>query len=347
MRWRTTLGTVAGLLLAGACGTADPAPATTAPATPAPVTQPPATPAPATTAPATAAPTIDSPQTTPPVPASVTFTGVDGVETTVTDTSRIVSLNGDLTEVIFALGLGSQVVAVDITTTYPLETNDLPRVGFGQQLAPEGVLAFAPTVVIGDQQIQPAESIQQLRDAGVAVVILETQTTLPGIETKILEVAEVLGVPEEGQALADRVNGEINEALALAAQAQNQVSVAFVYSRGPQQIFLFGRGTVTQALIEGANAVDTISESGVFAVVPLTPEALVAAAPDVIIVPESGIAALGGVAGIAELPGVAQTPAGLSESFLVYEDGFFLNFGPRTGEALRTLVLDLYPELEG
>jgi iron complex transport system substrate-binding protein len=346
MRWRTTLATVAGLLLAGACGTADPAPATTAPATAAPVTQPPATPPPATAAPATAVPPIDSPATTPPVPASVTFTGVDGVETTVTDTSRIVSLNGDLTEVIFALGLGSQVVAVDITTTYPLETNDLPRVGFGQQLAPEGVLAFAPTVVIGDQQIQPAESIQQLRDAGVAVVILETQTTLPGIETKILDVAEVLGVPDEGRVLADRVNGEINEALALAAQAQNQVSVAFVYSRGPQQIFLFGRGTVTQALIEGANAVDTISESGVFAVVPLTPEALVAAAPDVIIVPESGIGALGGLAGIAELPGVAQTPAGLSESFLVYEDGFFLNFGPRTGEALRTLVLDLYPELE-
>ncbi|MDH3463017.1 MAG: hemin ABC transporter substrate-binding protein, partial [Acidimicrobiia bacterium] len=50
-----------------------------------------------------------------------TFVGADGVEVTITDTSRIVSLNGDITEVIFALGLGANVVGVDVTTTYPSE----------------------------------------------------------------------------------------------------------------------------------------------------------------------------------------------------------------------------------
>jgi iron complex transport system substrate-binding protein len=43
------------------------------------------------------------------------------VETTIGDISRIVSLNGDLTEIIFALGLGDNVVGVDVTTTYPPE----------------------------------------------------------------------------------------------------------------------------------------------------------------------------------------------------------------------------------
>ena len=122
--------------------------------------------------------------------------------------------------------------------------------------------------------------------------------------------------------------------------------VAFLYSRGPQQIFLFGSGTVSQALIEGANAIDTIADSGVAAAVPLTPEALVAAAPDVIIVPASGVRALGGLEAIAALPGVAETPAGRNGAFLVYDDGLFLNFGPRTGQALTLLILDLYPELE-
>ena len=56
------------------------------------------------------------------------------------DTSRIVSLNGDLTEIVYELGLGDRVVAVDVTTTYPPESEALPRVGFGQQLAAEGVL---------------------------------------------------------------------------------------------------------------------------------------------------------------------------------------------------------------
>ena len=63
--------------------------------------------------------------------------------------------------------------------------------------------------------------------------------------------------------------------------------------------------------------------------------------------PASGVGALGGVEAIAALPGVAETPAGQSGSILVYDDGLFLNFGPRTGQALRQLILDLYPELAG
>jgi iron complex transport system substrate-binding protein len=282
-------------LMAASCGDDDAQPTTQAP--------PPATEAPEPTLPG--------------APEGRTVVGADGVESVVADTSRIVSLNGDITEIIYELGLGDRLVAVDVTTTFPPESDELPRIGFAQQLAAEPVLAFAPTVVIGDQQIQPADSIEQLRTAGVPVVIIETQTTLDGIETKILAVAEALDADAAGRELADRVNSEIAEATALAAQAQQRARVAFLYSRGPQQIFLFGSGTVTQALIEGANAVDTISESGLPAVVPLTPEALVAAAPDVIIVPASGVGALGGMEAVAALPGVGETPAGRDGAFLV------------------------------
>ena len=321
MRIRITVLLAATALLIAACGDDEPASTTAAPQ-----------PAPEPTLPGS--------------PEAITFVGVDGVSSTITDTSRIISLNGDITEIIFALGLGDRVVAVDVTTTYPAETDELPRIGFAQQLAAEPVLAFSPTVVIGDQQIQPAESLEQLRSTGIPVVIIETQTTLPGVEVKILQVAEALGVPEAGRTLADRVNGEIAAAQALAAGAEEQARVAFLYSRGPQQIFLFGSGMVSQALIEGANAIDTIAESGVAAAVPLTPEALVAGAPDVIIVPASGVGALGGLEAVAALPGVAETPAGRNGAFLVYDDGLFLNFGPRTGQALTLLILDLYPELE-
>lgn len=326
MRMRIIVLLAATALLLAACGDDEPAAptGTPTPTTPEPAPQP----------------------TLPGAPDVITFVGIDGITSTITDTSRIVSLNGDITEIIFELGLGDRVVAVDVTTTFPAASDDLPRIGFAQQLAAEPVLAFAPTVVIGDQQIQPAESLEQLRGAGIPVVIIETQTTLPGVEIKILQVAEALGVPEAGRTLADRVNAEIAAAQALAAQVQEKARVAFVYSRGPQQIFLFGRGMVTQALIEGANAVDVIAESGVTAAVPLTPEALVAAAPDVIILPASGVGALGGLEAVAALPGVGETPAGRDGAFLVYDDGLFLNFGPRTGRALTQLILDLYPELE-
>lgn len=296
--------------------------------------------------------TVTTPQTTTTIPSDQqTFMGADGVETTIGDVSRIVSLNGDLTEIIFELGLGENVVGVDVTTTYPPEAaalNDQGQtVGFAQQLAAEAVLRFEPTLVIGDQQVAPPEVLEQLRGAGIPVVILETQTTLDGVETKILEVAEILGVPDEGGELADRVMGEIDAARALAATDDSDPKIAYVYVRGPQVVFLFGAGMPTQGMIEGAGAIDAGAEAGVFGPAPLTPEALVAAAPDLIVLPEAGLAALGGIEAFLALPGVAETPAAQNDAFLDYDEAYFFNLGPRAGQALDEFVRDLYPDIGG
>ena len=178
------------------------------------------------------------------------------------------------------------------------------------------------------------------------MVILEYQTTLDGVETKIMQVAEILGVPDRGEELAARVNSEIDEALALAAQATETPNAAFVYIRGPQLVFLFGGGMPTSAMIEGAGGVDVAKQTGVFGPAILTPEALVGAAPDVIVVPQSGFEALGGADAFLQVPGVAETPAGQAEAFLAYDEAYFFNFGPRVGLALMDFVNDLHPELD-
>lgn len=290
-------------------------------------------------------------ETTTTAAAGRTFTGADGVETAIDDISRIVSLNGDITEIIYELGLGENVVAVDVTTTYPEEAaakvDGGDTVGFHQQLTAEAVLDFAPTLVIGDTQVMPPEAIEQLRQAGVPVVIIEYQTTLEGVETKIVQIAEILGVPVEGGALAERVLGEIESAVTLAETADEEPLVAYVYLRGPQVIFLFGAGMPTQAMIEGAGAIDAGAASGVSGPAPLTPEALVAAAPEVIVLPEGGLAALGGIEAFEAIPGVGDTPAAQSASYLVYDEAYFFNLGPRTGRALAEFVQDLHPDLAG
>lgn len=302
-----------------------------------------------TTAPTTTAP----PATTTIVEQDTerTFTGADGVETIITDTSRIVSLNGDLTEIIFELGLGDSVVGVDVTTTYPPEAaafNDRgDTVGFGQALTPEAVLRFAPTLVIGDQTIAPEDTITQLRAAGVPVVILTSQTTLDGVLDKIGQVAEILGVPDEGAALSERVEAEIQIAVDLAATVEGQQPIAYIYTRGPQLNLLFGAGMPTQAMIEGANAFDAGVGLGIFGPAPVTPEALLAAAPEVIVLPKAGIEAFGGIEAFKELPGIADTPAGMADAFLIYDEAYFFNLGPRVGLALYDFVIDLYPELAG
>jgi iron complex transport system substrate-binding protein len=300
-----------------------------------------------TTAAAETTTTTEAPTTTTTeaAPESVFFTGADDVESEITDTSRIVSLVGDITEIIFELGLGDHVVGIDVTTTYPEEATEIPAVGFGQALAAEPVLAFQPTLVIGDEMTAPPEAIDQIRGTGVPVVILPSQSTLEGVSEKIAQVAEILSVPEEGEALIARVESEIAAAQELAANAETQPRVAFVYIRGPQLVLLFGAGIATNAMITGAGAIDAGADSGVFGAVPVTPEALVAAAPDVIVLPESGLEALGGFDAFAALPGVAETPAGENGAFLAYDEAYFFNLGPRTGQALEEFVLDLYPEL--
>ena len=290
-----------------------------------------------------------TPETTTSAPAEEgVFVGADGVSTTVTDTSRIVSLTGDITETIFALGLGDSVVAVDITTTYPPEANELKRsganVGFGQALAAESVLRYDPTLVLGDESIQPTATIEQLRNAGVPVIIMKYQTTLPGVEEKITEIAAILGVPGAGEELTNEVMSQIDDAQSRAMQSVERPRVAYLYTRGPSVLLLFGTGIPTQAMIEGAGAVDVGAAAGEGAI-PLTPEALIAAAPDVIVLPESGVEALGGIDAILEIPGVAETPAGRNRAFLAYDEAYFFNLGPRVGMALSDFVDDLYQDL--
>lgn len=276
------------------------------------------------------------------------FVGVDGVATDVSDTSRIVSLTGDITEVVFELGLGDRIVAVDVTTTYPPEAVELRSdggsVGFGRALSAEAVLKHEPTLVIGDETNEPSEVFEQLRSAGVPVVILPYQTTFDGVEVKILQISEILGVPEAGNELAQRVASDISDAQDRAAQAETQPRVAYLYVRGPTVLLILGEGMQTQAMIEGAGAVDVGSQMGEGAI-PLTPEALIAGAPDVIVVPEDGFDALGGIDALLEIPGIADTPAGHSRAILSYDEAYFLNFGPRVGMALDDFVTDLYPDL--
>ena len=276
-----------------------------------------------------------------------TYEGVDGVTSSIADTSRIVSMNGDLTEIIYELGAGDRLVGIDLTTTYPPEATELPDVGLGRDLNVEAIIGLSPTIVIGDTQIEPESAIEQIRAAGIPVVVLQAEVTLEGVPRKIANMGEILGLQSEAEELSRRVQGEIDDALALAEQATSNPRAAYMYVRGPETLLLFGNGMPTHFLIEAANGVDAAGDVGVFFAQNLQAEQLVAAAPEVLITPIQGFEILGGLDAFLALPGVADTPAGQSASVLTYDEALFLGMGPRVGEALRQLVLDLHPEIDG
>jgi iron complex transport system substrate-binding protein len=269
------------------------------------------------------------------------FTGSDGVATSVGDTSRIVTLSGDLTEFVYELGAGSAIVATDITTVHPQDAALLPKVGIGRFLSTEAVLAQNPTLVIGDTQTGPQSTIDQIRAAGVPVVILDTSTTFSSMYAKIGQLGEILDASAEAEALTDRLRSDVAEAGAANPPSQESPSIAYVYTRGPDVMLLFGNDMVTNPVIAAAGARDAGALSGVDGSIPVTPEALIAAAPDIIVVPSEGLQTLGGIDGLLAIPGIAQTPAGVNGYILAYPEGDFLTLGPRVAESVAALTNDL------
>src|ERR1700754_1440334 len=81
-----------------------------------------------------------------------------GRSISITDPSRIVSVGGAVTEILYAIGLEDRVVAVDTTSLYPQRVTGKPKVGYMRQLSPEGVLGLAPTLILASEGAGPKET---------------------------------------------------------------------------------------------------------------------------------------------------------------------------------------------
>ncbi len=298
----------------------------------------------------TASPAAGSPaaavatETAPKLPA--TATDKDGKTVQVTSIDRIVPLDGDITEITYALGLGQNVAGVDISSTYPPEVTKLPQIGYQRTLTAEPILALKPTLIIGDEMAGPPPVIDQLRAAGVPVVIFKYDATIDGIPTKIRNIATALGVPNRGAALIASEQQSVADAKALVAKATSKPKVAFLNIRGGGTQQIWGQGFPSHDMIVAAGGVDAAEAAGIQGSKPITAEALVTAAPDVILTTTAALKDAGGVDGVLQIPGIAQTPAGQSKRVVSMEDQYLLGMGPRTGQAIMDLAKLLHPELK-
>lgn len=251
---------------------------------------------------------------------------------------RLVTLNGDITEIIFGLGLGEFVVAVDASSNYPEPVQSLPNLGYQGALSVEAILAHQPTRVLANTDAGPAEVLQQLEAAGVEVIIIENDGTINAPANNIRAVASLLGVEEKGEQLARSVEAKIAEAAARGRQLERTPRVLFLYLGSTRMQFGGGVGSPSSAMIEAAGAIDAGAEVGFRGYTPITAESVVAAQPDVIVVTDRGINVVGSVEGVLNVPGVALTPAGQAGNIIVFEDLYFIGMGPRTGDALMEFV---------
>ncbi|MCE2449668.1 MAG: hemin ABC transporter substrate-binding protein [Candidatus Latescibacteria bacterium] len=256
------------------------------------------------------------------------------------DSSRIVSLGGTITEIVFALGAGERVVGVDASSSFPETVNQLPKVAYHRRLSAEGVLSLRPTLVIATTEAGPPEAIQQLKSAGVTVLVLPHEPTVEGAIANIERIAAALDIQARGVALIQALKEELSQVQSAIPQTAAQAKILFLYARGQGTLMVAGQDTGADTMIGlagGANAVQ-----GYSGYKPLTSEAAVAAAPDVILLMDSGLESIGGAQGLWQLPGLALTPAGQQGRVLSMDGLFLLGFGPRLGQAVLALNQALY-----
>lgn len=258
-----------------------------------------------------------------------------------TSTARIVTVGGAITETVFALGAGDDVVGVDTSSVFPESLSALPHVGYQRSLAAEGVLSLRPTLLLASSDAGPPEVLAQLRNAGVRVETITGEPSVAGARTRIGVIAQLLG--RDAAPLLATFDRDLAEAEALVAKAKSRPRVLSVYARGANALHVLGRGSAGDALVTlagGESAVTAFEGSK-----PMTAEAVVESRPDWILVPSRGLASIGGEDGLFRTPGVAETPAGKAKHVIAMDDLLLLGFGPRTGRAVVELTRRIHPEL--
>jgi len=257
------------------------------------------------------------------------------------DSSRLVSIGGSLTEIIYALGEEERLVARDQTALFPEAATQLPDVGYMRALAPEGVLSVNPTALLVIEGSGPPEALDVLSHTGVQYQAVPESFSHEGILVKVRAVGQALGVQDKAESLISEIDTALKSVEARTADIAERKRVLFVLSTDGGKIQASGTDTAANGIIELAGAINAVGDySGYKA---LTEEAVIEAAPDVILMMDRG----GGDhattdADLLANPAIALTEAGRNKAIIRLDGAYLLGFGPRTAAAVGELVDALY-----
>lgn len=256
------------------------------------------------------------------------------------DPSRLVSIGGSLTEIIYALGAEGSLVARDQTAMYPEAVNALPDVGYMRQLAPEGVLSVSPTALLVIEGSGPPDALDVLSNAGVEYQTVPEAYSADGVLVKVRAVGQALGLADQAEALTGQLAAEFEALAARNAQVKEPKRVLFILSNEGGQIQASGTGTAANGIIELAGAVNAVTEYEGYKA--LSEEAITEAAPDAIVMMDRGGDHSASDAELLAHPAVALTPAGVNGAIYRLDGAYLLGFGPRTPAAASDLADLLY-----
>lgn len=249
---------------------------------------------------------------------------------------RVVSLAPSVTETVFALGFGNRLVGVTTYCDYPAEALKLPKIGGFMSPSLEAIVAQRPDLVIGVSSATDPGKAREMERLGLKVTLISL-ASLSDILNSIKSVARLLGSPDTGDRLVNKITVKI-------AQVKNRVAAA------PRRLTLLAVGIQPLVAVGGKNFIDelitlaggeNIAGNAAQPWLNLPDEYVVARAPQVII--EAGMGSERG-ASAEHWADLKSIPAVREHRVYAYQSDKILRPGPRIGEGLEEIARLVHPE---
>lgn len=261
---------------------------------------------------------------------------------------RIVCLSKQLTEYVFALGKGHNIVAVDLSSTYPDSAKLLKTVGYHRALSPESIISMNPDLVIHSNDIGPETVLPQITDAGLNIKAFGGANTIDSAKLLLKELGVFLGVEKKADSIITRMDAAIAKAADTlkALQVKDSLKVMIIHFglRNNNYFVMSGRNGVGDKMIRLAGCKPAVYDGK--GAREMSAEAVALANPDIIIATDFGYDRMGSMDKfITSVPGVALTNAGKNKRIVRFEEHDIVYFGPRSGENIIKLINLLHPSV--
>ncbi|MCB0510868.1 MAG: ABC transporter substrate-binding protein [Bacteroidetes bacterium] len=267
-------------------------------------------------------------------------------ENTQAQEERIVCISKQYSEIIFALEAEQDLVAVDLSSTYPPEIKNLPSIGYHRALSAEAVLAMHPTLIIHDNNIGPEYVVDQLNQLQIPMKVFDTKAE--DLETTEALIKEMGGYFHQ-EAKAEELVQKLREDMALALKNKEQYEglalpkVLIIHFGRANNVYLVvsGEGSAAKMIRWAGGEIAVDPEKGMKQ---LSAEVVAESNPDIILLTDFGYDQLASLDKIKELPGVGATKAAQEDKIYRVEEHDLIYLGPRTGENVLLLQKLLHGE---
>lgn len=275
----------------------------------------------------------------------LTLTDHAGNEVTIDEEPEsIVTLQPSDTEILFELGAGDRIIGVSDFANYPEEVMEIETVG-GQDMDAELILSLEPDLALVSDYHQSSHGdiLDQYRDAGIDVFVIQNPESFDGAFDHIEMLGEITGTEERAEEITADMQGDLDE---LAAQAEEidedeRKTVWVEVAPGPD-IFTTGQGTFMHEMLEVIGAENAAAEHEGW--VNLTEEEIVTLEPDTIVT-TYGFYVDDPVAEVTEREGWDDVPAVADEDIHDVDSDMVSRSGPRLTEGTRMIAEAVYPDV--